>query len=100
VEKLEPCDKNGASGKQWDIDGPERASVWENASQCEELTAIFVTILKRAKTLNGKPDVAAHPLRFPHPFLGQLATDKLCDPVHRGEQSIASLTVVDSFDPS
>ena len=45
------CDKNGASGKQCDIDGrPERASVWENASQCEELTAIFVTILKRAKT--------------------------------------------------
>ena len=40
------CDKNGASGKQCDIDGqPERASVWENASQCEELTAIFVTIL-------------------------------------------------------
>jgi hypothetical protein len=23
---------------------------WENASQCEELAAIFVTILKRAKT--------------------------------------------------
>jgi hypothetical protein len=23
---------------------------WENASQCEELTAMFVTILKRAKT--------------------------------------------------
>ena len=45
------CDKNGASGKRCDIDGqPERASVWENASQCEELTAIFVTILKRAKT--------------------------------------------------
>ena len=45
------CDKNGASGKQCDIDGqPERASVWEDASQCEELTAIFVTILKRAKT--------------------------------------------------
>ena len=44
-------DKNGASGKQCDIDGqPKRASVWENASQCEELTAIFVTILKRAKT--------------------------------------------------
>jgi hypothetical protein len=44
------CAKNGASGKQCDIDGqPERASVWENASQCEELTAIFVTILKRAK---------------------------------------------------
>ena len=44
------CDKNGASGKQCDIDGqPERVSVWENASQCEELTAIFVTILKRAK---------------------------------------------------
>ena len=45
------CAKNGTSGKRCDIDGqPERASVWENASQCEELTAIFATILKRAKT--------------------------------------------------
>lgn len=45
------CAKNGASGKRCDIDGqPERASVRENASQCEELTAIFVTILKRSKT--------------------------------------------------
>ena len=50
AESLYLCDKNGASGTR-DIDGqPERASVWENASQCEELTAIFVTILKRAKT--------------------------------------------------
>jgi hypothetical protein len=39
-----------------DIDGqPEGASVWDNASQCEELTAIFVTILKGGKCLNGKP---------------------------------------------
>jgi hypothetical protein len=38
-------------GKRCDIDGqPEQASVWENASQCEDLTAIFVAILKRAKT--------------------------------------------------
>src|SRR5437773_7139300 len=30
------CEKNGAIGKPCDIDGqPERASVWENASQCE-----------------------------------------------------------------
>ena len=44
------CAKNGASGKRCDIDGqPDRASVWENASQGEKLTAIFVTILKRAK---------------------------------------------------
>jgi hypothetical protein len=39
------------AGKRCDIDGqPERVSVRENASQCEELTAIFLTILKRAKT--------------------------------------------------
>jgi hypothetical protein len=38
-------------GRRCDIDGqPERVSGWEDASQCEELTAIFVTILKRAKT--------------------------------------------------
>jgi hypothetical protein len=44
------CDKNGASGKRCDIDGqPERASIRENASQCEALTAIFVTILRPAK---------------------------------------------------
>ena len=44
------CDKNGASGKRCDIDGqPERASVWANASQYEELTAIFVTITKASE---------------------------------------------------
>jgi hypothetical protein len=32
------------------LGSPKGASGWENASQCEELTAIFVTILKLAKT--------------------------------------------------
>ena len=51
VEKLAPLRQEWSSGDACDIDGqPERASVRENASQCEELTAIFVTILKRAKT--------------------------------------------------
>jgi hypothetical protein len=44
AQKLALCDKNEASGKQCGIEGqPEQASVWENASQCKELTAIFVT---------------------------------------------------------
>ena len=34
-------------GRSW---AARRGECWENASQCEELTAIFVTILKRAKT--------------------------------------------------
>jgi hypothetical protein len=43
VEKLAPLRQNRAGGKQCDIDGQsDRASVWENASQCEELAAIFL----------------------------------------------------------
>ena len=60
------CDKNGASGKRCDMEGqPERASVWENASQCEELTAILLLSEASEDFLMESPAVAAHPLRFP-----------------------------------
>jgi len=56
-------DKNGASGKRCDIDGqPERASVWENASQCEELTATFVTILNERRLLSSSLILYPFPL--------------------------------------
>ena len=55
AEKFAPLRQDGASGKRCDIDGqPERASVWENASQCEELTAIFVTILAKLQRICGE----------------------------------------------